>query len=752
MEPETVPEYFKLMGVKLYRLTPIFITGGNRMDRKGLEINMSREEVGMDDISKRLVHNKVCNVTVKRNKNKLENALAVIQELVKSGRLHAEGEVETIRTPERLKEYMDHCKQSGEYVLDVETTGLDIYNDILVGICLYTPGETSAYVPFNHTDLQNVRVADQMSEEQVRDIMLPCLQDQELRCINHNIKFDNKKLAWDWKQIIVNIYWDTLIAGYVLNENEPHGLKPLYNKYILHGKGSSEDYGDLFEGIPFNYVPIDVATVYGANDGFKTYALYKFQAQYLREDHPREDFRKMYYVFREVEMPLIPLCTDMEMRGVEIREDFAKELSEDFNKEMVEVEAKCDAYVEQFKQYILDHNNLMRLTKGTCKINYSSPQQVAALFYDIFKLRSVSRKEPRGTGDKIIQKFLSTAKKKDTKKSREFAEFLENYQRFKEIKKLLGTYVDKIPQVKEPKINAVYTTYNQYGAKTGRFSSSDTVSKINLQNIPSKEKRIRKIFKARDGYKLVGGDFSQIEPRVLAFLSGDESMINAYKEGKDLYAIMGSQVYQLPYEDCREFYPDGTVNAEGKHRRTTMKSVLLGIMYERGATAIGEQFNKSAEWAQQLIDNFYKSFPKINQYRLKIENMAETYGYVTTITGRKRRLPDMQLEDKDDYRYQEAHRQSLNSVIQGSSADIMKLSMIAIYNDPRYKALDCHMIITVHDELIMEVPEDHIKEGAELLVGTMKRVGHSLIDLPMSVDAEVNDYWYGENLAEKYGV
>lgn len=722
------------------------------MDRKGLEINMSREEVGMDDISKRLVHNKVCNVTVKRNKNKLENALAVIQELVKSGRLHAEGEVETIRTPERLKEYMDHCKQSGEYVLDVETTGLDIYNDILVGICLYTPGETSAYVPFNHTDLQNVRVADQMSEEQVRDIMLPCLQDQELRCINHNIKFDNKKLAWDWKQIIVNIYWDTLIAGYVLNENEPHGLKPLYNKYILHGKGSSEDYGDLFEGIPFNYVPIDVATVYGANDGFKTYALYKFQAQYLREDHPREDFRKMYYVFREVEMPLIPLCTDMEMRGVEIREDFAKELSEDFNKEMVEVEAKCDAYVEQFKQYILDHNNLMRLTKGTCKINYSSPQQVAALFYDIFNLRSVSRKEPRGTGDKIIQKFLSTAKKKDTKKSREFAEFLENYQRFKEIKKLLGTYVDKIPQVKEPKINAVYTTYNQYGAKTGRFSSSDTVSKINLQNIPSKEKRIRKIFKARDGYKLVGGDFSQIEPRVLAFLSGDESMINAYKEGKDLYAIMGSQVYQLPYEDCREFYPDGTVNAEGKHRRTTMKSVLLGIMYERGATAIGEQFNKSAEWAQQLIDNFYKSFPKINQYRLKIENMAETYGYVTTITGRKRRLPDMQLEDKDDYRYQEAHRQSLNSVIQGSSADIMKLSMIAIYNDPRYKALDCHMIITVHDELIMEVPEDHIKEGAELLVGTMKRVGHSLIDLPMSVDAEVNDYWYGENLAEKYGV
>ena len=134
----------------------------------------------------------------------------------------------------------------------------------------------------------------------------------------------------------------------------------------------------------------------------------------------------------------------------------------------------------------------------------------------------------------------------------------------------------------------------------------------------------------------------------------------------------------------------------------------------------------------------------------KVEKMAEEYGYVTTIQGRKRRLPEMQLPDHDDYRYQEAHRQSLNAVIQGSSADIMKLAMIAIYNDPQYKALDCHMVITVHDELIMEVPEDHIKEGADLLVNTMKRVGHSLIDLPMSVDAEVNDYWYGENLADDY--
>lgn len=173
-------------------------------------------------------------------------------------------------------------------------------------------------------------------------------------------------------------------------------------------------------------------------------------------------------------------------------------------------------------------------------------------------------------------------------------------------------------------------------------------------------------------------------------------------------------------------------------------------MYERGAKAIGEQFDKSADWAQQLIDDFYKSFPKIQQIRLKVEKMAEEYGYVTTICGRKRRLPDMQIPDHDDYRYQEAHRQSLNAVIQGSSADIMKLAMIAIYRDPLYKELDCHMIITVHDELLLECPEEHIKEGAELLTSTMKRVGQELIHLPMSVDAECTDVWYGENVINDY--
>lgn len=719
------------------------------MDRE-LGLNMYRDTVDVEDLSSRLAHKKVCNVTVKRNQNTLQKGLEVINELVKSGRLHAEGEYEIIRTPERLAEYMAQVKEFGEYILDIESTGLDVYNDILVGICLYAPNVPSAYVPFNHTDLQNRRVQGQMTEEECKAVMMPYLADAELKCINHNIKFDDKMITFNWKQRIANVWWDTSIGAQILNENEKHGLKPLYNKYILHGKGSDEDFGDLFENVPCNYIPIDIFGVYGANDGFKTWAVYQFQKQYLNPEHKRADYRKLHHVFRDIEMPLIDLCMDMELRGVEIREDYAQELHEKFTVEMEEKKALCDEYVAKFDKYIEANATLMRLTKGTKQINYNSPQQVACLFYDIFKLRSVSRKEPRGTGDKIIQKHRNNAKKAGTKKAEEFLAFLDNYQRYKECGKLLSTYIDKIPAVKCEKTNAVHTTYNQYGAKTGRFSSSDTVTKINLQNIPSHEKSIRKIFRARDGYKFVGGDFSQIEPRVLSFISGDEAMIDAYKNNRDLYAMMGSAVYQVPYEDCREFYPDGTVNKEGKERRTTMKSVLLGIMYERGSNAIADQFGKTAEWADKLIEDFYKSFPKIQQVRLKVEKQAEEFGYVTTVEGRKRRLPDMQLSDHDDYRYQEAHRQSLNAVIQGSSADIMKLSMIALYNDPLYKEYDMHMVITVHDELICEIPDEHIKEGAELMVGTMKRIGQGITGLPMSVDAEVNEVWYGENLADDY--
>lgn len=179
-----------------------------------IQVDMSRESVDLEDLSSRLAHKKVCNINLKRNQNTLLKGLEVINELVKSGRLHAEGEYEIIRTPERLKEVMEtYLTGVSEYVLDVETTGLDVYNDILVGICLYNPDLPSFYVPFNHTDLQNKRVEGQMTEEECKAVMLPYLANGSLKCINHNIKFDDKVVTFQWGQRIANVWWDTNIAG-----------------------------------------------------------------------------------------------------------------------------------------------------------------------------------------------------------------------------------------------------------------------------------------------------------------------------------------------------------------------------------------------------------------------------------------------------------------------------------------------------------------------------------------------------------
>ena len=210
----------------------------------------------------------------------IENAQATI---------HSEEKGYLITDSKTLSDYTELCIQQGEYVLDIETTGLDPFNDHIVGICLYTPNTSPAYVPILHTDLDNKLFPNQLSEETVKSEMKRLLESNS-KWINHNIKFDAKFLMYRWGIQPKNIYWDTMVGAFILNENEPtHGLKPLYAKYITKSK-DKQSYKDLFEKTPFNYIPLDIAQVYGANDGTKTYALYKFQAQYLNPDTDRADF------------------------------------------------------------------------------------------------------------------------------------------------------------------------------------------------------------------------------------------------------------------------------------------------------------------------------------------------------------------------------------------------------------------------------------------------------------------------------
>lgn len=670
--------------------------------------------------------------------------------------IHSETKGQLLQSKQALDEYIDNCIKDGEFVLDIETTGLDNFNDLIVGVCLYSPSQISAYVPILHTDLNNKLLPNQLEVSVVKGAITRLLSSKA-HWINHNIKFDAKFLMYLWGIQPNNMYWDTMIGAFILNENEPtHGLKSLYAKYITKSK-DKQSYKDLFEKTPFNYIPLDLAEVYGANDGIKTYALYKFQQQFLREGHERKDFAKLYDVFMNIEMALLPVLCDMELTGVEIDTQFAEHLLEKYTQQTLEQERKLyDLIYTRFANKIKNHTQLQELISKQAKnkklkgtkyqdvVNFNSSTQLKYLFFDILGFPKLYRREPSSCGKEQQQLWLASDKVSKGQKA-----FLQDFMEYRKLDKLVTSFIVKIPQAREYKTNAVHSNFNQLGAKTGRFSSSHPIHKINLQQIPSRNKDIRKMFKAREGCVLIGSDFSAIEPRILATISQDATMLDTFDKGIDIYASMASLIFNVPYEQCLEFHPvTGEKQSEGKDRRTQTKSVLLGIMYSRGAKAIAEQFGKDAKWGQKLIDDFYTSFPNIHEIIVKSMYQAEKLGYVCTLTGRKRRLPNMKL-DKDNYLYQEASRQCLNARIQGTSADVMKLAMVALFNHPRFKELDGHILMTIHDEMVIECREEYAVEMANLLPSVMKEVAQKLLGMTQKCDVEVSRVWSGDDCLEE---
>ena len=670
--------------------------------------------------------------------------------------IHSEEKGILLNTQVTLEQYINQCINDGEYVLDIETTGLDPFNDLIVGVCLYSPSQEPAYIPMLHTDIDNKLLPGQLEVAVVKQ-HITRLMESNAHWINHNIKFDAKFLMYRWNIKPNNMYWDTLIGAFVLNENEPtHGLKPLYAKYITKSK-DKQSYKDLFEKTPFNYIPLDLAEVYGANDGTKTYALYKFQKQYLNPNHDRGDFKQLYKVFRDIEMALLPVLCDMELKGVEIDTKFAKELEVKYEQVALDQEQYLyDVIYTRFANKVKNHTDLQELiakqaknkklkgTKYQDLINFNSSPQLKYLFFDILGFPKLYRRDPMSCGKEQQQLWLDSDKVSKGQK-----EFLQAFMEWRKTVKLLTSFIVKIPEAREVKTNAVHTNFNQLGAKTGRFSSSHPVHKINLQQIPSRNKDIRKIFTARPGHVFIGSDFSAIEPRILATVSQDPTMLQTFNDGIDIYASMASLIFNVPYEQCLEFHPEtGEKQPEGKDRRTQTKSVLLGIMYSRGAKAIAEQFGRDAKWGQELIDNFYKSFPSIKEIITRSMYQAEKLGYVCTITGRKRRLPNMRL-DKENYLYQEASRQCLNARIQGSSADVMKLAMVNLHNNPRFKELGGSILMTIHDEMVIECRDEVAVEMSELLPEVMKDTAMKLLGTKQKCDVEVSRVWSGDDCLDE---
>lgn len=703
---------------------------------------------------------------------------------------------QVISSYEELVAYIDKAIKVGAIGIDTETTGLNPILDQIAGVCLYVPGEKGCYIPINHISyITQQRVPNQLEESEVAE-QLQRLIDAKVFTVWFNAKFDIRVIN---NQLGIKIIpdWDCYVAARLLNENEPsNGLKQLHNKYCLGGKGDAWNFDSLFHGIPFTYIPINVAYLYAARDPEITYELYEFQQPYLDFDllKDREDLQRVAWVFHNIEMPLIPVVADMEDNGIAFDFDLNAELSEKYGNLLAEKEQAFQTlcsklYGEKIEAYKKANPN----HKLSTPISISSPSQIAILLYDIIGVPPVTVKSSkahndsgRGTGAEVLAKIDNPLVKP----------LLE----YREVSKLMTTYIDKMKDIVNPKTGRIHASFNQNGTDTGRFSSQDP----NMQNIPSHNDDIRKMFKASDGYVMMSSDYSAQEPRLTATMSGDEKMIQAYCEGKDLYAAIASIAFQKPYEECLEFRPDGTKNKAGKERRGQAKAIVLGICYGKGIPAIAEDLRISKQKAQEIYDSIMGKFPGLRQFIEDSHNMAKELGYVTTFWGRKRRLPNVQLpefefsyissqnfdplaeDDEDlevdeatrgryirllkrsysrtetenikrkakaegiaikDNRQQiaEAERQSVNSRIQGSAADQTKQAMILVANDQKMKEWGFRLLIPIHDELLGECPREHAKECAERLAALMIEAAKDL-SVPSKCDVEITERWYGEEI------
>ena len=409
----------------------------------------------------------------------INNAVAVVS--MKLG--HYKEKYELLRSEESVKDYFDAIKEYGIAAIDTETTSLDPLTTTIVGICLYVLGKKAAYIPLNHVSyITQVKFKDQISTEFAKNMLDGC---KDVKWIMHNAPFDIRVLR---NQVGSNLkcYWDTKLAAKCLNENESAALKDLHLKYCNSEDTESLKYSTLFDGIPFNLVPINTAYLYAAGDGIKTWELYEVQQEQLT----RRKLPGPYKVFTELEMPVLDVVCDMEDTGVTLDLEYCDYLKEKYH-------ALLDDKIKEFQDTLAPYDAMIadyRMRMGTgCKlkdpIEIDSPTQIAILLYDIMGMKSPDETKPRGTGEEIISQ-MDTA----------VAQAILDYRG---VSKLLTTYIDKMPEIVHED-GRIHCNFNQYGAATGRFSSSEP----NLQNIPSHNKEIRKMFRAQESYLLVGADFS----------------------------------------------------------------------------------------------------------------------------------------------------------------------------------------------------------------------------------------------------
>ena len=593
---------------------------------------------------------------------------------------------ELINSEGALDKIIKAASKSKVIAIDTETTGLDYMDADLVGVSMAYEAGKAFYIPFGH-EKQEV---SQLKEKIVLEKLKPFLEKVQNKIIGQNIKFDRNILA-RYGIKINSVKNDTMMMSYVLDASATrHNLDALSSYYLNHKTSTFEEVaGKGVKQVTFDKVPLDLATNYAAEDADITLRLYEVLEPKLNS------IKSLKKLMEDIEIPLIEVLSDMEQNGTLLNSKILASQSKDLESRIKKLEKL--AYEIAGEEF-----------------NLGSTKQLREIFFDKLNYR-VIKKTPGGqpsTDEKVLQEL-----------SEEY-ELPKVLLEHRTLSKLKSTYTDKLPGQVSSNTGKVHTSFHQAVTTTGRLSSSDP----NLQNIPIRTedgRRIRQAFEATKGNKIISADYSQIELRVMAHLSKDKGLLEAFNQGEDIHSKTASEVFDVNLDE---------VTAD---LRRNAKAINFGLIYGISAFGLGKQLGINRNLAAEYMGMYFEKYPGVKDYMETTKDAARDAGYIETLFGRRLYLRDINASNA--IRRQASERVAINAPVQGSAADIMKIAMINAHRSLKESKLKAQLTLQVHDELIVDAPTKEADKVVELLTNSMQEAAN--LDVPLVVDIGIGNNW-----------
>ena len=597
-----------------------------------------------------------------------------------------EAKYETIFTEKDLDKWLKKLKKADCFSFDLETTSLSYMQAEIVGLSFSVKEGEAAYVPVGHDYLDAPK---QLDRANVLEKFKPLLEDEKICKLGQNLKYDMNVLG-NYDIHMQGIQHDTMLASYVLDSTLRHGMDDLAIRHLSYSTIHYEDVaGKGAKQITFNEVEVETASPYAAEDADITLRLHNVLWPQL------EETKSLQSVYKDMELPLLPVLSRMERNGVLLDIKMLAKQSKQITKRLAELEQDIYKLADQ-------------------EFNIGSPKQLQVILFEKMKLPIIS-KTPKGQPSTAESVLVELAHDYPLPKL-----ILE----YRSLSKLKSTYTDKLPLQVAESTGRVHTSYQQAVAATGRLSSTDP----NLQNIPVRTeegRRIRQAFIAAPGYKMIAADYSQIELRIMAHLSGDKGLLDAFSKGLDVHSATAAEVFGVSVDEVT------------KDQRRSAKAINFGLIYGMSAFGLAKQLDITRPEAQEYVDLYFKRYPGVKDYMEQTKEKAKEDGYVETVFGRRLYLHE--INAKNGMRRQYAERTAINAPMQGTAADIIKRAMINLDKEIQTGKFDMRMIMQVHDELIFEIKESQVDDAIKLIIEKMENAAE--LSVPLVVDVGIGINW-----------